>query len=57
MSWCIFHDYVIDSSENLSLKSAFIYLLVMSGIQVITIGVPNIIFHGAHNYYGITTPG
>lgn len=52
IDWCIFHDFVLDSSP-LTLKHGFIGLGIMSLIQILDLAIPNIIFRGAYNYYGI----
>ena len=54
MSWCIFHDHVIDPAGNLSLKSGYVILATMVLIQAILIGIPNIVYHGAFKYYGVS---
>jgi hypothetical protein len=54
MSWCIFHDYVMDSSRTLRPWAGVAGLGIISLIQIIVIAIPNGIFHGAHKYYGIS---
>jgi len=54
MSWCILHDYVIDSNGSLRPWTGAVGLGIISLIQVIDIALPNGLFHGAYSYYGIS---
>jgi hypothetical protein len=54
MSWCIFHDYVIESNDILTSRVGYIGIGLILTAQAMIIMLPNIILGGAYNYYGIS---
>jgi hypothetical protein len=53
MSWCIFHDHIIDIQQPLDSRHGYFGVIVICLIQAGNIAIPNIKFHGAYHYYGI----
>jgi hypothetical protein len=53
MSFCILHDYVVESRGILRFRTGALCVVMISFAQVIDLGLPNGLLHGAHKYYGI----
>jgi len=54
MSWCIFHDYVVESNGMLTPRAGYIGIGLILTAQATIILLPNILLGGAYNYYGIS---
>ena len=57
MSCCIVHDYVIDSATIFNHWASVIGIGIISLVQFLDILVPNLLFGGAYDYYGIAGSG